>query len=291
MIALAAAAMLVSCRSDPDQSASPAAQSADVVDIGAVIRNAGVIHRPILILITESATTSTSAPTFLQAPAIKAKSDVVTLVIVDITNSRNRAAAARFHLADTPMLIGLSSMGVIISRDEKPITQELVLQRIEQAELAGPSLDEKLNSLQKAVDNGKDPFAAKLNLADFLIAQHNDAEAIPLLAWVAHCPDVEVKIRVQASVSLARAHLWVGEPEKGRHEAKNLIATLGPQSPDALAGGNFVLGLQDSTAKRFELARREFENSINAAPDSVYAKQAADAVAKLPPGNTSTGRK
>ena len=64
--------------------------------------------------------------------------------------------------------------------------------------------------------------------------------------------------------------------------AKDLIATLGPKSPEAVAGGNLVLGLQETRAKRVALARREFAAAIAAAPQSVYAKQAADAVAKLP---------
>jgi hypothetical protein len=81
---------------------------------------------------------------------------------------------------------------------------------------------------------------------------------------------------------MARAHLWIGEPEKARHEAKDLIATLGPTASEAIAGGNLVLGLQDITAKRYELARREFQAAIAAAPQSAYAAAAADELANLP---------
>jgi len=88
--------------------------------------------------------------------------------------------------------------------------------------------------------------------------------------------------RIRAWVELARAHLWIAEPEKGRHEAEDLIAVLGPKAAEARAGGNLVLGLQDANAKRFAVARRELEAAIAAAPESDYAKQAAEAIAKLP---------
>lgn len=45
-----------------------------------------------------------------------------------------------------------------------------------------------------------------------------------------------------------------------------------------------MLGMQDANAKRFALARRELEAAIAAAPESDYAKQAAEALAKLPGG-------
>ena len=52
--------------------------------------------------------------------------------------------------------------------------------------------------------------------------------------------------------------------------------------PRTIAGGNLALGLQDATAKRFTLARKEFEAAIAASPDSAYAKQATAALAQLP---------
>ena len=89
-------------------------------------------------------------------------------------------------------------------------------------------------------------------------------------------------MRVQAWVALARAHLWIAEPEKGRHAAKDLIAVLGPKTPEALAGGDLVLGLQDTNGKRTSLARAEFEAAVSAAPNSIFAQQAAEALAQLP---------
>jgi hypothetical protein len=43
-----------------------------------------------------------------------------------------------------------------------------------------------------------------------------------------------------------------------------------------------VLGIQDAAAKRTGKARQEFETAIEASPDSAFAKQAAEALAKLP---------
>jgi hypothetical protein len=94
--------------------------------------------------------------------------------------------------------------------------------------------------------------------------------------------EISTRLRIDAWVSLCRAHLWIGEPEKARHEAKDLIATIGPTSPEAIAGGNLVLGLQDITAKRYALAHDEFEAAIAAAPRSTYADTAANELAHLP---------
>ena len=85
-----------------------------------------------------------------------------------------------------------------------------------------------------------------------------------------------------AWVALARTHLWIAEPEKGRHEAQELMTVLGPKSMEAYAGCYLALGIQDGSAKRIALARREFQAAMAAAPQSVYAKQAAQALAALP---------
>jgi phosphopantothenoylcysteine synthetase/decarboxylase len=143
-------------------------------------------------------------------------------------------------------------------------------------------LDAKYIPLADAVENNKSDIHAQLALANFLLAQHNDREAIPHLTAIADSKTADPKLRIDAWVNMARAHLWIVEPEKARHESQALIATLGPVSPLAIAGGNLVHGLQDATAKRFALARKEFKASVAAAPDSDYAKQAAAALAQLP---------
>jgi hypothetical protein len=133
-----------------------------------------------------------------------------------------------------------------------------------------------------AVAREGDASDAQWELAQFLLAQQNAREAIPRLESIAHSESVAPGRRVQAWVELARAHLWIAEPEKGRHEAEALIAVLGSNTPEARAGGNLVLGTQDANAKRFALARQELSAAIADAPGSDYARQASDALAKIP---------
>ena len=81
--------------------------------------------------------------------------------------------------------------------------------------------------------------------------------------------------RTRAWVAMGRAHLWVGEPEKARHAAQALMATLGPRSPDAMAGGNLLRGLQDAKAKRYDRAATEFQAAVDVAPPkSPYGAEA-----------------
>jgi len=287
MIAIALAILLAGCQPQSGHSEPHAmANNAGVVDLDAAMARALETQRPVLVLIAESGHSAAddNARAILQDATFKGPRDRVTPVFLDLGISRNRATAARFHVTDTdtPMLVCLSPNGLILSRDEKPITRNLVLKRIDEAVQTAPELDARLVMLEETVVSDANDATAKLILAYFLIARQNEREAIVPLAAVAHSDAAARTDRVQAWVSLARAHFWIGEPEKGRHEAKNLITTLGQQSPDALAGGNYALGLQDATAKRFTLARREFEDAIAAAPQSAYAKQAADAIFKLP---------
>jgi hypothetical protein len=173
-------------------------------------------------------------------------------------------------------------MGLIVTRDETAITKALVLSRVGEIGEHGRELDAKLALLDAAVAKNANDTAAQWELAEFLLARRNAREAVSHLEAVARDEKAGTTLRVRAWVELARAHSWIAEPEKGRHEANDLIAILGPKTPDALAGGNLVLGLQDANAKRAALARREFQAAIAAAPESVYAKQAAVALAKLP---------
>jgi hypothetical protein len=174
---------------------------------------------------------------------------------------------------------------LIITRDQKPLTRELVNARMAEIGQKAPALDAKLDLLQDAVAKNTNDAGAQMALADFLLAQQNDREAISHLEIVAHSESVDPALRVRAWVELAQAHLWIAEPEKGRHEAEALIDTLGPKKAVALAGGNLVLGTQDANAKRFALARRELETAIAAAPESEYARQASATLAKFPGGD------
>ena len=201
---------------------------------------------------------------------------------IDLSISRNRATVAQFHLTDTPLLLGLSPRGLIVTRDQGPLTHELVLKRLSQVAEKSQELDAKLGALESALaENGNDA-AAQLELADFLFAQQNAREAIPYFEAVARSESAHPAHRVRAWVELGRAHLWIAEPEKGRHEARDLIAVLGPTTPLARAGGNLVLGTQDANANRPTLARTELRAAIAAAPESDYARQAREILAKIP---------
>lgn len=204
--------------------------------------------------------------------------------LLELTESRSRALAAPLHALEAPTLVCLSPAGVIVSRDEGTITPQLVRQRIEEAAAQSPALDQHLADLQAAVDARPTDAAASMQLADFLLAHHNEQQAIPHVEDVARDDAADVSVRVRAWVALGRAHLWVVEPEKARHAAQALMAALGPRSADAIAGGNLVRGLQDTKAKRYDRAGEELRAAVAAAPDSDYGREAAELLAKLPGG-------
>jgi hypothetical protein len=258
--------------------------NAPTPDLDAEIARASILRQPILILVTESGQSHADdrARTLFENVAVKSKGESIVPVLLDLSVSRNRAMAARFHITNTPLLLGLSPMGLIVTRDQKPLTKELVRNRINDLAQRAQELDAKLALLEDAAArNGNDP-TAQLQLADFLLSHQNAREAIPHLAAVAGSEAADPARRVRAWVELARAHLWIAEPEKARHEAEDLIAALGPKIAEARAGGNLVLGMQDANAKRMAVARQELDAAIAAAPESEYARQAAEALAKFP---------
>ena len=254
------------------------------VDLDAEIARAAEAKRPIVLFVLDSGQNDEDAKSLLDVSTRKANEIGVATLVLDLSVSRNRATATRFHITDTdmPLLVCLSPKGVIVSRDERPITKEHVLKRIAEAARRAPEIDAKLAELEEAAAKNSKDAPAQLAIADFLLAQHNAREAIPYLESVAHSDLVDTSLRVRAWVELARAHLWISEPEKGRHEAAELMATLAAKSPEALAGGKLVQGLQDASGKRMALARQEFDAAIAAAPKSTYAKEAVEALAKLP---------
>jgi len=180
------------------------------------------------------------------------------------------------------VLVCLSCKGVIVTRDQGPITSDLLAKRLDSLRQRAAEVDRQFAALIDEVNSSKQLLISRRHLADFLLAHQNDREAISYLAELAGSDLAEPTDRIDAWVSMARAHLWIGEPEKARHEAKDLIATLGPTLPEAIAGGNLVLGLQDIAARRYQLARREFEYAITAAPQSTYAASAGDELPRLP---------
>jgi hypothetical protein len=254
------------------------------VDLKAAQARAFDLKRPLVLLVAEfgQSQADEEARALLESPAIKSETNRAVTVSIDIGVSRNRAEVARFHVMETPLLLCLTSRGIIVSRDERPITRILVSRRIDEALRRAPELDAKLLSLETAAGENNHDVLAQFALTDFLLAHQNALEAIPRLATLARAEASDPASRVRAWVALARARLWILEPEKGRHEAEELIATLGPATPEARAGGELVLGAQDANAKRANLARREFEAAIAAAPESPYGKEAAEALARLP---------
>ncbi len=256
------ALVLAGCAADPHRPA----------DVDGAITAASNSNRPVLLQFTAD-----SSP-------LRVSDDRADTVVVDLNVSANRPTAARYHVkdADVPVLLTLTPRGLVVGRDGSPITAEDVRLRVDQAVAQSPRLDGTWARLDRAVAADPGDAAARLALADFLRGHHNDREAIPHLAAVAHDAAVAPPTRVRAWVDLARAHQWVGEPERGRHEAQALIATLGPTAVDATAGGLLVLGLQDVTAKRLDRARDEFEQAIAADPKSRYASEADDQLRALP---------
>ncbi|WP_422930038.1 hypothetical protein [Singulisphaera sp. PoT] len=272
----------------PQPEAPPAASvpvaTAATPDLDAELARAAELKRPAFVLIAESGKSGDddSARGLLDASSLGAQADQVVPILLDLKASRNRATAARFRALETPVLFSISPRGVIISRDEKPIAKNLVLKRITEAGPKGQELDARLAVLEEPVKKDANDVKSRLALADFFQGQKNMREAIPHLAAVAHSEAVETPLRIRAWVDLALAHLWVTEPEKGRHEARALIAAWGEKIPEAKAGGNLALGTQDAKANRVSRAREEFEASIGAAPDSDYAKRSREGLARLP---------
>jgi hypothetical protein len=279
LLALAILALFVGCRSTPDNAGI-------AVNFHAEASRVAELKQPMVVLVAEvgRSRADDNAWSLLQSPSVKAAGEQTVTVLLDIAVSRNRATATQFHIRDAPLLVCLSSRGVIISRDEGPITKKPVLHRIDQARQEGPLLDAQLASLENAFARATNDPAAQFALPEFLLAHHNAREAIAPLEAIAHAKTNPTGLRIRAWVALVRAHYWVAEPEKGRHEAENLIATLGAESPEARAGGELVLGIQDANGKRPALARQELETAVAAAPNSPYGRQASEALMNLSKG-------
>jgi tetratricopeptide (TPR) repeat protein len=284
LVVLTVFVLFAGCRSESDGRATGGAQDAATPDLDAEIKRASGRRQPIFVLVAESGLSREDdrARILLESLAAKGELENIVPIVLDLSVSRNRATAARFHVTNTPVLFGLSPKGLIVTRDERVIRKDLVLNRIGEIAEGGRELEAKLALLEAAIAKNENDAIAHWELAGFLLARKNEREAIPHLEFVARDEAAGTTLRVRAWVELVRAHFWIMEAEKGRHEASDLIAILGPKTANARAGGNLVLGLQDANAKRVEGARREFEAAIAAAPESVYAKQAAEALAKLP---------
>lgn len=274
------ALVLAACQSAPQRAERVVPQPVDSINLARA--RSLKTSKPIAVLVIEtdrSAADRMAQDTF---QSLQKQNHVFIPVIIDLKVSSNRAIAAPLHAADTPTLIGLSPNGIILGRDVGNLTAEQMTASIKTAPFLAAALDEQFAQLSALNTAHPDNTEAAMRLADFLLAHQNDKEAIAVLRTVADHPCAPLTLRVKASVAMAKAQLWIGEPEKARHGTQAMIATLGPQTPEAIAGGNLVLGIQDTNAKRFPLARQEFEAAIGAAPNSTYAAEAKAAVAQLP---------
>ena len=266
---------------------SAEANTSETLDMA--MAKAAALCQPLVVLVAEAGQSRTDDAALSLFDSLKRNQRTQNLVTysLNLGISRNRAIAARFHPIRTPLLVSLSQKGVIICRDEKHLSRELMLKRMDEAFQKGPVLDAQLIALQGAVLTNTNCISAEAELADFLLAHRNALEAVPHLEPVAHCETCEDAQRVRAWVALARAHLWIGEPEKARAEAQKLIAALGARLPEARAGAKLILGIHDANLNRPALARQEFEESIRHAPASPYAKEAAEMLTDLRKGWTT----
>jgi hypothetical protein len=281
-IFLAVMSLLAGCQSGSDISSTVTSATA-TPDLNASLAQAAAAARPTIILIVESGQSRADDRAHALFDAMEASGQLqnVLPLLLDLGASRNRATAARFHATNTPVLLGLSPKGLIVTRDEKQITKELILNRIAEVARRSPDLDTKFAALLAVTQKEGNSPAAELELGDFLLSISNAREAIPHFEKIAQDTSAATNLRVCAWVDLVRAHVWIAELEKARHEADNLIATLGPTSPEALAAGKFALGLEEIAAKHQKVARQQLQAAIAAAPESDYAKQAAATLKSL----------
>lgn len=263
------------CQPQAEQPRSPQA-AVEGPDLDAALSQARERQQPIMVVVAEDGRSPADAEVLarFRDEGFRSHLGTTRLVVLDLGSSRVRAAATRFHIAEVPLLIMLSSRGIIESRDEAPFDDALVMKRLAYAEHIGFELDARLTELEERVADLPDDPHQRMKLGKFLISRRNFREAIPHLALVRAFAQADLALRIQAAVEEARAHFWIGEPEKGRHVAEELIATLGAQSPEARCAGYYALGAQDALGRHRELGLRELDQAIAAAPDSEYGIKA-----------------
>ena len=137
-VMFAAVALLTGCRSESDHSVPSATQAATTPNLDAEIARASTLRQPILVLVAESGLSRADDQARTLLENLTAKNDSIVSVLLDLSVSRNRATAARFHITNTPVLLCLSSKGLIVSRDAAPITHALLTKRVEEVARKGP---------------------------------------------------------------------------------------------------------------------------------------------------------
>jgi hypothetical protein len=230
-------------------------------DLDAALERARSLTRATLLVVTDSGAPALDARVreILRDARVQARTAKLEVAELDLDLSRSRAAALRFHVTDAPALVSFSPGGRIVARDDKVESAETVLAHLDQAELAGTALDEALAALEAKIAAQPDDLDARRALASELLAHQSWREAMTHLQTLAHAERLDVPSRVGAWVDLARAHFAIGEPEKGRRSAKELLAQLGPGSPEARSAGNLLLGVRDGELGRVRLALEELD--------------------------------
>ncbi len=159
-------------------------------------------QQPIMVVVAEDGRSPADAEVLarFREGGIRSHLGTTLLVVLDLGSSRVRAEAARFHMADVPLLLVLSSHGIIESRDEAPIDDALILRRLMYAEHIGFELDTRLAELEERVEALPEDLHGRMKLARFLISRRNAREAIPHLAVIRASAQADLPLRVQAAV-------------------------------------------------------------------------------------------
>ncbi len=288
----ALAALLVvtvaGCHSEPARPAAapePPAAPLGSADLDGTLAEARSKNAPVLVLITEPGHGPGDASVralLHDDPSVKEKAARFAVVDLDLNVSRSRALAGRYHLKTTPLLVYVSSRGVVVRREEGAPSREALALHLDDAFKRAPEIDARFAELESKVTASPDDLDARVALASFLVGQDSWREAIPHLEAVARAKLAPLPVRIPAWVDLARARYESGESEKGLHEARALMAELGSADPEAIAGANLVIARRHMETNRPDLARAELDRAIAAAPDSVYGKQAREEREKLP---------
>ncbi len=181
------------------------------VDLTATQARASQVNRPLLLLVAEpgSSRADDNARDALDSRGVRQETDgKALLAVVDLGVSQARATAARFHPLETPLLVCLSPRGMVLSRSQKPITKEVILEQLRRTIEESLETDRKFEALKKAADDSKSDSSAHLALADFLMERNNAFEAIPILTVIAHSGEIPAALRIRVWADLVRAHYW-----------------------------------------------------------------------------------
>jgi hypothetical protein len=268
-------------RFDAPRAAGPERQSPD---LPAALAHAREAKQPLVVTVIDTGpgATDARARSVLASRRVRDALAKVATVELDLDVSRSRATALALHVEDAPAVLGFSSRGLLVARDEKVESEDAVLGLLGETVSRGAGVDADLARLEAPVAADPVDLAARSALVSFLLAHEAWRAAIPHLDVLAASEKLPVPDRVRAFADLARSYLATDDPEKGRKTAKTLLAKLGPSSPEARSAAHLLLGVRDGELGRTATARKELDEAVADAPDSPYAKEAREARARIP---------